>query len=310
MKSYLARRTELFCLLVLLLSTTAWFGGFSYYLELLTHFRLHYLVLALLCLVVFIWAGRTVWIGVAVLVMAVNLPALLPAYLPADPGSAEATESLRIVSANVHAENDQYVAFISWAIRQRPDVIIVYEVSPIWGKALKPLEAKYPHHVQIPRNDNFGLSVFSRLPLEKQKLLVLGSAGVPTLLIKVTSGKHSLSIMATHPMPPVNDEFFIKRNEQLDAVAAYMARLKGSRMVIGDLNTSQWSPYFTALRGRAGLKNARDGFGILPTWPASLPGLMIPLDHCLVSPDMAVRDIRVGDDIGSDHLPLFVHVAF
>jgi len=309
MKAFFVRRTEALCALVFLLSMAAWFGSTSYYLELLTHFRMHYLVLALLCLLVFTWIGRWKLIVVAVFVAGINLPSLLPAYLPADPGSKDTT-SLRIVSANVHADNDQYTAFISWARKQKPDVIIAYEVTPAWGKALKPLEVDYPYFVQIPRHDNFGISVFSRLPLEKQKLLHLGSAAVPTLLLQVTSAKRTLSILATHPLPPINEEFFAKRNEQLDAVAAYMAKLKGSRMVIGDFNVSQWSPYFIGLRDRGGLKNARDSFGILPTWPASLPGLMIPLDHCLVSPDMTVKDIRVGDGIGSDHLPLFVHVAF
>lgn len=245
----------------------------------------------------------------AAAIVGLNLPSILPAYLPDKSGSGEAA-SLRVVSANVHAANDQYAAFTSWARSQKPDVIVAYEVTPAWGRALKSLEADYPYFVQIPRNDNFGLSVFSRLPLEKQKLLVLGSAGVPTLLFKVTSNKRTLSIMATHPFPPINEDFFAKRNEQLDVVAAYMARIKGSRMVIGDFNTSQWSPYFTGMRGRGGLKNARNGFGILPTWPSYFPGFMIPLDHCLVSPDMIVRDIRVGEDIGSDHLPLFVHVTF
>ncbi|HKI61816.1 MAG TPA: endonuclease/exonuclease/phosphatase family protein [Mariprofundaceae bacterium] len=312
MKGFLARRFEVLCVLVLVLSAAAWFGAAFYYFDMLSHFRVHYLVLAVLCMPVFAWSGRWKWLAAAGLAAGLNLPPLLPAYLPAvqPEGGSTARVSLRVVAANVHSDNDQYAAFIDWAYKQKPDVIIALEVSPAWAGALKPLQAVFPHHVQIPRHDNFGLSVFSRLPLSEQKLLLLGNAGVPSLLLRLNTGKQDVAILVTHPPPPISEDYFAMRNVQLDDAAAYMARIKGPRMLIGDLNTSQWSPYFTRMRNRAGLRDARNGFGILPTWPASLPGLMIPLDHCLVSPEVTVREIQTGEDIGSDHLPLFVEIAY
>jgi endonuclease/exonuclease/phosphatase (EEP) superfamily protein YafD len=82
-------------------------------------------------------------------------------------------------------------------------------------------------------------------------------------------------------------------------------------MLMGDLNTTMWSPYFHELETQAGLRNARDGFGILPTWPqkGQWPMFRIPLDHCLVSPEIRVEAFRVGSNIGSDHLPIIVDVT-
>jgi endonuclease/exonuclease/phosphatase family metal-dependent hydrolase len=36
---------------------------------------------------------------------------------------------------------------------------------------------------------------------------------------------------------------------------------------------------------------------------------MIPIDHCLVSPDIDVLRMRTGRNIGSDHLPIIVDMT-
>ena len=71
-----------------------------------------------------------------------------------------------------------------------------------------------------------------------------------------------------------------------------------------------WSPYYKGMIRESGLKNARQGYGVKATWSGiPSPVAMLPLDHVLLSPEFAVRDFRVGPDIGSDHRPLVVEVA-
>jgi len=57
------------------------------------------------------------------------------------------------------------------------------------------------------------------------------------------------------------------------------------------------------------LKDSSLGWGIQPTWPAMFLPLRIPIDHCLVSPDLKIVRRKIGRDIGSDHLPLLVDLG-
>jgi endonuclease/exonuclease/phosphatase (EEP) superfamily protein YafD len=126
------------------------------------------------------------------------------------------------------------------------------------------------------------------------------------MLARIRAGHRTFSLLAAHPPPPVNGRLFRIRNEQLRELGRLAMALDSPKAILGDLNTSPWSPFFLALLEQSSLNNARDGFGILPTWPTFFVPAMIPLDHCLVSPGTRVRHIRTGPDIGSDHLPLII----
>ena len=57
----------------------------------------------------------------------------------------------------------------------------------------------------------------------------------------------------------------------------------------------------------SGLRNARQGLGVLPTHSIVAPqfaALSAPIDHCLVTPEIQVKDFRLGKAIGSDHRPI------
>ena len=96
----------------------------------------------------------------------------------------------------------------------------------------------------------------------------------------------------------------------LAAAADCLRDLPGPKICVGDLNITPWSPYYRSFVERTKLVNARNGFGLLPSWPTFLffKCLMLPLDHCLVSDDIRVADARTGEPIGSDHLPLIVEI--
>lgn len=96
------------------------------------------------------------------------------------------------------------------------------------------------------------------------------------------------------------------RDAQLASARSWLAGKNGPAILIGDLNLTMYSPIYRAFVAETGVRNARAGFGPLGTWPAWMPGPLLPLDHCLVRGPVGVIACRTGPKIGSDHLPLLV----
>jgi len=184
-------------------------------------------------------------------------------------------------------------------------------VNENWLIAIKELEKIYPHSYKTPRNDNFGIAIFSKYPFESVKKIKWNKSDVPSIKASIEIAGQLVTILAIHPLPPISQEYYQSRNTQINNVAEFSRKHKEPLIIIGDLNTSMWSNDYQPLEDETGLRNASKGFGLLPTFPAQflLPLFMIPIDHCLVSSHFVVNDIKVGNDIGSDHLPLIVKLS-
>jgi len=95
-----------------------------------------------------------------------------------------------------------------------------------------------------------------------------------------------------------------ERHRQLEALATLAAERKEPTAICGDFNLTPYSPDFKVFARRSGMRDARAGHGPGITWPTSLPILGIPIDHCLVSPEIGVARFRRLPPFGSDHYPI------
>ena len=139
----------------------------------------------------------------------------------------------------------------------------------------------------------------------------LGGVDTPTITATVETREGEFSLIAVHPVPPMRSGSARLRNAQLAEIATIVNRQPHPGVVVGDLNASCWSPQFRDLLRNAKLREARHGRGLYPTWPMHFPTslLRIPIDHCLVSEGISIRDFRTGADVGSDHAPIVVDVS-
>lgn len=287
-----------------------WLGSLGWLFDLFSHFRAQYAAALLLSAVGLLlvrgYRAALVFGALAAVETATLAPYLLPRPAPA----VGAERTLRIATVNVNTANPHAARVRAFVERADPDVLLLVETDDRWLADLAPLAGRYPHRIVHPRADNFGIALFSRLPCPTCRVVALGGEGLPSVAGELLlSGGRTLTLVGTHPLPPVGGRGTAARDRQLADVARYLAAREGPRVLAGDLNATPWSAPFRELVERTGLRDAARGHGLRPTWPARPWWLRIPIDHVLVSPELEVVGREVGPDVGSDHLPVVVEVA-
>ena len=276
-------------------------------LQLFTHFRLQYFVVASLLVVAFVVLRERRYAVLLFATAFINGAHVLPYYLD-EPYSTDGRE-LRLLLANVLSSNTEFDRLFALIDNDQPDVIVLQEVSPAWAAELKRLDGAYPHQVVEAREGNFGIAVLSRYPLAAAATVASEPLELPTIIATLDVKGRPLQLVGTHPTIPLGAAGYGARNTQLATIADLLRKTTGARVVLGDLNASMWDLNYRVFEARTGLRNVRRGFGIVPTWPVFLPFAMIPIDHVLVSGEIGVRDVRTGPRIGSDHLPLVATIT-
>lgn len=295
-----------------ILSLAGYWGFLGWPADLVSHFKLQYALVLLVCLIIVAIKKRPQWILVAVLGLGMNVAELMPAYI-ADEDAGQPlphfVAQFKVMQMNVHTENTQYDKAVD-AIRQMdPDVISLNEVDQKWLDGLKPALNTYKYHVEQPRDDNFGIAVYSRIPLAKTKIHYFTKGAPPVALVALKYGHQIITVLSMHTMPPISETGFSLRNDELFKIAEERMKLGQHLIVVGDLNTTPYSPTFKEFLNYTGLRDSRAGFGIQGSWPSFLPPLWIPIDHILVSEDFMVLSRKVGPYTGSDHFPVMAEVG-
>jgi endonuclease/exonuclease/phosphatase (EEP) superfamily protein YafD len=286
--------------------------GHHAYLELATHFRFQYALLSLICIISFLALRSWKLLPLAICCALLNSLYILPYYSrEISPVSYSAGTHLRLMQANVLGSNGKYSALIGAITAAHPDIVVLQEVTDEWWHQIEALNTGYQYSKAVPRPGGSGMAILSHFPIVDVQVLSLDTSTHLALLARLNVEGTIVSLLSLHPPTPVRTDKFLNRNQQFSRAASIMKATGGVRIIIGDLNTTMWSPYYADLLRESGLRDARKGFGLNTTWPLPLPGfLQLPIDHCLVSEDVAVEGVRTGKRTGSDHRPLIVDLEF
>jgi endonuclease/exonuclease/phosphatase (EEP) superfamily protein YafD len=293
-----------------LLSIAGYLGQINILFELSSHFKLQYLLVGFSTFIFFaLVRSKKRWLLVSAFCIIINLAEIVPWYFPAPAwAGANPGQHLRILHSNVLRSNRRYSEVISLVKAEQPDIAVFVEVNTSWAKELSVLSEIFPYSSTQQESEKFGSAIYSKLPLENSSVKPFSNQR-KSLAADVKFQSKIISLILAHPTVPIKQESFINRNKQLAAISEYAAQVKNPVIVVGDLNTTMWSPFYKNMVKTGNLRNARSGFGILPTWPTFLPLAYIPIDHFLVSKEIGVLKIRTGRNVGSDHLPLITDLV-
>lgn len=300
--------------LALLPALAGYAGDWHWLFDLCAHFRWQYaVVLALGLLPAALLRKR----GLVVLLLAgsvLNGWSLMTATGPtadASRAGAEATvRSWKLLVVNVHVGLVDAGPLLRLIERESPDVIGIIELSPALEKKLHVLDVDYPMHRAQPRDDPFGIGLWTRWPESTIEIQSTPPLGLPTLVLN-GPGAAPARLWLVHAFPPISAEAAHWRDQHLAHVASLIGR-DPQVLVSGDFNATPWSAAYRSFRGSTGLLDSSARQWPWPTWfTGSAAGsvLALPIDHVLHAAGWRVLDRRIGPDIGSDHRPLIVSFA-
>lgn len=285
------------------------FGGpLAYDLDGLAHLRLHLIgVAAVLALLAHGWAGR----GAALAAVGLGLAGLGPVWAPL-PQGVPGGPSLTVLFANTYARNTDLDGVTQALLGADADVVVIVEGPGALRKPSPLIDARYPTRLlPVFRRQSLGIQVWSRLAIEAVPPREDDPDYPVALLLRITVAPGAgLDLAALHFGHPWRGGL---QERQVAAMAPLLAGRSGPRAVIGDFNAASWSHALAEVGRRTGtavvggLRLSWQGTHRARGMRISEP-LGLPIDNLLVSPDVAVEDIRLVPIPGSDHQGLLARL--
>jgi len=308
MNSKNARKWIDIILLIILISyLLSYFGIYHWILDVFSHFRAYYLFFFTLLFAYYLYKKKMVKVLFFSIPIVLILIEILPFYIPIK--KVNNKEVLKISSINLLSSNTYYDSFITFIKNENPDIFLVMELTSKWETKIASLKNEYRFYKTIPRDDNFGIGLFSKLPFTEITELWLNDYGLPSIKAKFLYQNDTITLIGTHPLPPAGSVRFNSRNSQFEKINTLVKENEKYTIILGDLNCTTYSGNINRLIKNTGLKDTRTGFGFQNTWHANIPFLSIPIDHCFVTADFEVNNRRTGSTIGSDHLPIIIELV-
>jgi endonuclease/exonuclease/phosphatase (EEP) superfamily protein YafD len=275
--------------------------------DLFSHFRLQYLVAALVLCVAALAVRAHPTAAVLAAVALVHGWAIKDLWWGGTASAAPGGVPLRVVSANVLSQNRTPEKVLEFVRAADADLVVLVDPRlQRWKPVLAELAALYPY--ETPRGSGEGPAVilFSRHPILDEELVRPPGGQRPYLMAEVAVGGETLVVAGVHPSSPSPSEpgDTRRRNRDLDHIRDIARDTDRPVIVAGDFNTTPWSPYFQDLLAAAGLRDAAEGHGYIGSWPTWFWPALIPIDHVLLKGPLAATAVRRGPAIGSDHYPI------
>ncbi|MDX1988991.1 MAG: endonuclease/exonuclease/phosphatase family protein [Candidatus Obscuribacter sp.] len=310
------------CLFTLL----GYFSGLAWAFDLMAQFRMHYVALAACLFAVVFYFGKTSPIRKRLLLLCLASMALntVAVYLaPVRPLGKASSRSFKLMQFNVNVANQNKEGILSLIEREKPDIVCLMEVDQSWTETLdskvSPQIQAYPGKLLVARGDPFGMALLSKFKIKASETLYFNQEKLPSFAATIElPGGADLTLVVTHPLPPLTPALYKSRNQHLRNLCHYVSTLKGENTIVcGDFNSVGYADNLKEMAERSQLKEPVSLLN-LPcpaqppgTWPAMVPPpLRIPIDHVFMSQALTAQSVKTDDACNSDHVPLITTINY
>jgi len=206
-------------------------------------------------------------------------------------------EDVQLSAAQFNLTNNSTPEEMLNAFRaSKSDLISIHEVTPGWSQWLEDsLSQTYPFHHTMEDLGIFGMSIFSRFPLNSVDTFYYEE--IPCLRACLQKEGLDLCVINVHTEPALNDYSLRRLQGELETLTAQISRMDMPILVMGDFNAVSWSKELQQFMTSTGLLESRSGFmdrqGSL--WD-------VPVDHIFHSSRLGCTDFNNLSDRAGNHL--------
>lgn len=227
-------------------------------------------------------------------------------------GSALATSSgrtLKVVTFNMAWIDRPIDNVTSFLLSEAPDLILLQEVTPRHATALRSkLHHAYPHIHACTLARACSLMVLSRQPWKEAGEEHRANDKPEIIWVRFDDARFgALHISGVHTAWPFRPQ---AQAEQISTLVARAKSLQTPAIFAGDFNLTPWSYQMQRFQFATGMRRHAM---FLRSWPTDgqlhLPMPSFLIDHVLSTPDIRTASIRIGPNLGSDHLPVVATLA-
>ena len=280
-------------------------GRVGWALDLLSHWPKHLFLLSLVAAGLAGWRRFIATAGVASTAAAINLALVLgvSGYALPQPAPQDARR-IRVVSANVHGSWETLEKLAALARDYDADLVSAYEVpDDLTDQHLTKLFPDLPHR-EIPSVGLRDLKLIRRSMLAARdagQIVVTAYPSSHGAIMRTQAG--DVQIVTTHPPSPGDPGLKDDRDRQLADIGDGLD-VERPFVIVGDFNSTPWGRAYATVPGARAGDPRFDG-----TFPAGAGWFGLPIDHIKFGGGLILADYRMGENIGSDHLPLFATFA-
>lgn len=220
---------------------------------------------------------------------------------------------IRLFTANVLQKNEKHEKLVREINRFDPDVMVFTETNTRWKNEIsKNLDESYRYKVEVPLENTYGMLLYSKFELIDPQVRYLVDDSIPSIhtRIKLPEG-NLIQLYAIHPTPPMpqHNPSSSDRDAEMMKIAKMSLERELPVVVIGDFNDVAWSETTSLFQSVGKLLDVRVGRGFYNTYNAKNLIMRWPLDYIYTSEEFRLKEIKLGEDTGSDHFPLFATLS-